>query len=84
MVKTVDLLKSDFQCVLDTGKLAKQTLRQRAGQTLSRFLGIEAEHGHIGRISVPFDAPGEYQRLNFGCPVIRATISPCNVAMGVC
>jgi len=38
MVKTVDLLRSELQVVLDTGKLAKQTLRQRAGQTLSRFL----------------------------------------------
>ena len=37
MVKTVDRLKSELQCVLDTGKLAKQTLRQRASETLRRF-----------------------------------------------
>lgn len=37
MVKTVDLLRAEIQSVLDTGKLAKQTLRQRASETLRRF-----------------------------------------------
>jgi len=34
MVKTVDRLKSELQTVLDTGKIAKQTLRQRIGERL--------------------------------------------------
>ena len=37
MVKTVDLLRTELQCVLDTGKVAKPTLRQRAGETLRRY-----------------------------------------------
>jgi hypothetical protein len=34
-------------------------------------LRIEAEHGLIGRITVPFAAPEEYHRPDFGCPVVR-------------
>jgi len=33
---------------------------------------IEAEHGLLGRITVPFDDfPAVYHRPSFGCPVVR-------------
>lgn len=34
MVKTVDLFRAELQCVLDTGKVSKATLRQRIGERL--------------------------------------------------
>ena len=34
MVKTVDLLRAELRSVLDTGKVAKATLRQRIGERL--------------------------------------------------
>ena len=38
----------------------------------ARLLAIEAEHGLLGRIVVPFDQfPGVYVRPSFGCPVER-------------
>lgn len=32
---------------------------------------VEREHGLIGRVTVPFDAPDVYVRPHFGCPVVR-------------